>query len=58
MYWMHLEVSTGATLADLDHFLRKSWLECYGHLSAFEIGNQSYPLRSVRKTCRGSLHGV
>jgi hypothetical protein len=42
MYWMHLEVSTGATLADLDHFLRGSWLECCGHLSAFEIGNQSY----------------
>ncbi len=42
MYWMHLEVSTGATLADLDQFLRESWLECCGHLSAFEIGKQRY----------------
>jgi hypothetical protein len=42
MYWMHLEVSTGATLADLDQFLRDIWLECCGHLSAFEIGKERY----------------
>jgi len=42
MYWMHLAVSTGATLADLDQFLRAAWLECCGHLSAFEIGQQRY----------------
>jgi Plasmid pRiA4b ORF-3-like protein len=42
MYWMHLAVSTGATLADLDQFLRATWLECCGHLSAFEIGQQRY----------------
>jgi hypothetical protein len=42
LYWMHLEVSTGATLADLDQFLRATWLECCGHLSAFEIGTQRY----------------
>ena len=42
MYWMHLAVSTGATLADLDQFLRDTWLECCGHLSAFEIGTQRY----------------
>jgi len=34
-YWMHLEVSASATLADLDSFLRDIWLECCGHLSAF-----------------------
>jgi Plasmid pRiA4b ORF-3-like protein len=38
MYWMHLEVSAGITLAMLDRFLRDTWLECCGHLSAFEIG--------------------
>jgi hypothetical protein len=42
MYWMHLEVSTGATLADLDQFLRDIWLECCGHLSAFEIDKERY----------------
>lgn len=59
MYWMHLEVSTGATLADLDQFLREIWLECCGHLSAFKIGKQHYSSsqaclqigRWVRKRC-------
>lgn len=42
MYWMHLEVRTGITLADLDAFLRETWLECCGHMSAFEIAGQRY----------------
>lgn len=41
-YWMHLEVPAAATLADLDDFLRDTWLECCGHLSEFEIGDASY----------------
>src|SRR6266581_947393 len=41
-YWMHLEVTTGSTLADLDRFLRNTWLECCGHLSAFRIVGVSY----------------
>jgi hypothetical protein len=36
-YWMHLEIPARATLADLDGFLRRTWLECCDHLSAFEI---------------------
>lgn len=42
MYWMHLEMPAEATLADLDDFLRDTWLECCGHLSAFQIGKTSY----------------
>lgn len=42
MYWMHLEVTSSTTLATLDRFLRKTWLECCGHLSAFEIGGVRY----------------
>ncbi len=42
MYWMHLEVVAGTTLATLDRFLRDTWLECCGHLSAFEIGGVRY----------------
>lgn len=34
-YWMHLKIAEDATLADLDKFLRDTWLECCGHLSAF-----------------------
>ena len=41
-YWMHLEVPASATLTTLDRFLRDTWLECCGHLSAFEIGGVRY----------------
>ena len=37
MYWMHLEVMASTTLKTLDQSLRNTWLECCGHLSAFEI---------------------
>ncbi len=42
IYWMHLEATASATLATLDRFLRDTWLECCGHLSAFEIGGVRY----------------
>ncbi len=43
-YWMHLEVPASATLTTLDQFLRNTWLECCGHLSAFEIGGVRYAI--------------
>jgi hypothetical protein len=44
MYWMHLEVTASTTLATLDQFLRNTWLECCGHLSAFEIEGVRYAI--------------
>jgi len=41
-YWMHLEVRADATLLDLDAFLRDTWLECCGHLSAFTIDDAQH----------------
>lgn len=41
-YWMHLEAPTRASLEILDGFLRDVWLECCGHLSAFEIEGITY----------------
>lgn len=41
-YWLHLEVGPSATLEDLDEYLRRLWLECCGHLSAFEIEGTRY----------------
>jgi hypothetical protein len=41
-YWIHLELKRTATLADLDLFLRRLWLECCGHLSSFMIGRTRY----------------
>jgi hypothetical protein len=35
LYWMCLKASGSARLRDLDTFLRDTWLECCGHMSAF-----------------------
>ena len=39
---MHVAVPVTAPLSKLDDFLRHTWLECCGHLSAFEIGGKRY----------------
>jgi hypothetical protein len=41
-YWMHLEIPASEPLFSLDGFLRDVWVECCGHLSAFEIGGTTY----------------
>lgn len=41
-YWMHLAIPADASLRTLDSFLRKTWLECCGHLSMFTIGGEVY----------------
>ena len=41
-WWIHLALAPTATLRDLDHFLRATWLECCGHMSAFEVGGTRY----------------
>jgi hypothetical protein len=41
-YWQHLEIPSSVTLEKLDNFLRAIWLECCGHLSAFEIAGWRY----------------
>lgn len=46
MYWLHLEITAGTPLARLDRFLRDIWLECCGHLSAFEIGGVRYAVNA------------
>ena len=45
-FWLDLEMQTGGMLSDLDDFLREIWLECCGHLSAFDIGGVSYSVSS------------
>ncbi|MHB8731060.1 MAG: IS1096 element passenger TnpR family protein [bacterium] len=39
---MHFEVPASARLAGVDRFLRETWLECCGHLSAFTIRGKEY----------------
>lgn len=43
-YWMLIEMQENAILADLDSFLRDIWLECCGHLSAFNIHGINYDI--------------
>ncbi len=42
MYWMHLGARTDSTLADLDEYLRDTWVECCEHLSQFTIGSVTF----------------
>lgn len=41
-YWLNILIKKTCSLKLLDDFLRDLWLECCGHLSAFEINGQSY----------------
>lgn len=43
-YWLIIEVSENVTLKELDKFIRDIWVECCGHLSAYEINGISYEL--------------
>lgn len=48
-YWMHLAAPVKAPLSKLDGFLRRTWLECCGHMSAFEIGGVRYSVSPVEE---------
>ena len=37
-YWIHVEARAATTLEQVDSLLRRVWLECCGHLSAFRLG--------------------
>lgn len=43
-YWMHIEISANAPLSTLDSFLRRTWLECCGHLSMFTIAGETFDI--------------
>lgn len=41
-FWVFFELDAASTLKKVDSFLRKLWLECCGHLSAFTIEGIRY----------------
>lgn len=41
-YWIYVDIPSKSTLKALDNFLRSIWLECCGHASSFNIGEQTY----------------
>jgi len=47
-YWLHLAVPVDAPLERVDAFLRRIWLECCGHLSAFTIAGASYASEAMQ----------
>jgi hypothetical protein len=54
-YWMHLLAPAHTTLADLDDFLRSTWLECCGHLSAFTIEGTTYTVYPMEDYADGDM---
>jgi hypothetical protein len=44
IYWLDVELKASTNLLELDQFLRDIWLECCGHLSAFEINRVQYSI--------------
>lgn len=40
VFFLHLLVKGSAKLERIDSFLRNIWLECCGHMSAFELGRE------------------
>lgn len=43
-YWLFAAVPANASLKDLDGFLRQTWLECCGHMSAFREKRVEVPM--------------
>lgn len=44
VYWLFAAVPADASLKDLDGFLRQTWLECCGHMSAFREKRTEVPM--------------
>lgn len=61
-YWWLLEVPGVMSLAQLDRWLRSAWVECCGHMSAFQIGSVRYYSSGAKeldgKTMRSKLEDV
>jgi hypothetical protein len=45
-YWLHVEGRETASLQQLDSLLRRVWLECCGHMSAFRVGRSELSKRT------------
>lgn len=43
-FWVYFEANSSSTLEKVDDFLRDLWLECCGHLSAFNVNGVTYAI--------------
>lgn len=55
-YWLHVAVPAEASLRTLDRFLRHTWLECCGHLSAFDISVRRHVSQSAPEMVAAGMH--
>ncbi len=53
-YWLYAEARANASLRHLDAFLRKIWLECCGHLSAFSADRRELATSAVASRAFGA----
>ena len=53
-YWIYAEARANASLRHLDAFLRKLWLECCGHLSAFYADRRELAISAVATLAFGA----
>lgn len=47
-YWLFIDLPMEKSLSDIDRFLRKIWLECCGHLSAFYASGRGEVAKSKK----------
>ena len=47
-YWLYFEIPAEAKFSSIDRFLRKTWVECCGHMSAFTIEGTRYSVSPMR----------
>jgi len=45
-YWIHVEARANTTFRQVDSLLRRVWLECCGHMSAFRVGREEVGMGS------------
>lgn len=58
MYWLDIAARAGAKLKHLDALLRRTWLECCGHLSEFSAsGQRRLGMSAVVETAVSSAGG-
>ena len=56
-YWLILEARARAQLNQVDALLRRTWLECCGHMSAFRLGRQELSMRTPLMSLGGRGSG-
>lgn len=55
-YWLQLDVPSKTSLKTLDNYLRGIWLECCGHMSQYQIGEEYYVSSDAKELDASSMN--